>query len=213
MKNVIQSNALIIGFSVALILLGGLSVYTWNLHGEVTQLRTEISQSDAGQTNSNPIGSSIFDPVITKPGLFSNDPLSQGPISSQGLFGQDPFAQLRQTMDNFMYGDGLASSTLGRFDQGSPKIHIDETGPDYLIRIEVPEHQELELNTEVDGDLFRVSGVFKHQEDLANDRSKFYRSSESRFSRSFVLREEVDESKMVIENTGKGVIIRLPKVA
>lgn len=195
MNTLANSKKLIVGLSLTLILLGSLSVYTWYLHEELAKLRLEISQSDLDQTKNNPRNSSPFSPLSTNP------------------FAHDPFAQLRQSMDNLMHGNGFANSTLGAFGHPSPTIHVDETGPDYLIRIEVPEHQELELNTEVDGDLFRVSGIFRYQEDLAGDGSKVYRSSESRFSRSFMLREEVDESKMVIENAEKEVIIRLPKVA
>lgn len=150
------------------------------------------------------------------PTAMLNDPLSFG-TSTQHGFGADPFARMRQMQQ---YMDSLFTPFTGAgvgagFGSGaavqSPQMTFRETEDEYQVLIQVPQHHELEVGTEIEANLLRVNGTLTQS--LSSNANSLASNfvSRSQFSRSFDLAKPVDEFGLYTEMQEGGLLVGLPK--
>ncbi len=106
--------------------------------------------------------------------------------------------------DSLMAGSGFSPAT-------APQIILEETPTEFIVLVEKPAGSEIELNTEVSGNLLTISGRTSARQDLDNGSQLARSRHESHFSRSITLRQPVDELGMEIEYDDTTVRLRLPK--
>ncbi|MCO7224755.1 Hsp20/alpha crystallin family protein [Pleionea sp. CnH1-48] len=89
-----------------------------------------------------------------------------------------------------------------------PSIEQEDLPELYIIRVSVPEEQDVEVQTEFSDGMLTISGKVIH---LPHQHNTSNGSSQTEFTRSMSFSEPVDHFRMTIEHEVDGVSIILPK--
>ena len=199
--------------------------YLWSLDQKYTAIAHGATTTS---TELTPLEEKILDAAADEPTVVpfpSVDPFAIG-----GTFGADPFAgiqAMRQRMDALfgsVFGSPMALGSSGLllnsvpgagnsqfFSFRTPDIRLDETASEYRVYIDVPQSQEVELNTEIEDRTLSISGTVEQELDQNQAGNAMAMFSQSSFARRFPLSHEVDEFAMVTEQTPTGLMVRIPK--
>ena len=128
-------------------------------------------------------------------------------------FSRDPFAALREEMNDALSrftsesnGDWLAGEHI-------PSIDLSETGKEIEVKMNVPGVQPDEIEVEVSGNTLRVSG--EHKEEREEKGRKYHRTERQTgyFSRTIALPSAVSEDKVEARCHNGTLTITLPKAS
>jgi HSP20 family molecular chaperone IbpA len=126
------------------------------------------------------------------------------------------FSELQKRIDEMMNsmapGNSIFSNQGFGLSPSSPKITMDESADKYTFFVAVPEGQEVELNTELTGNIFKITGRVRNRLENSSEGMMSRSMSSSQFSQSITLSELIDESGMVIDHKDKEIIITIPKI-
>ncbi|MAY01699.1 MAG: hypothetical protein CMQ38_01830 [Gammaproteobacteria bacterium] len=227
-----QRNVLVsVIFTVLICLIAALAFFTWNLSNEVQALRENNAQpgnitSQAAANNSfattepsgpapaapNTSGNSPADPVDPLPGF--TDPFSNNWPGFMDPGGQ--IAEMQRRMDELMNSMTRGYPFFNQQDFGfgfssSPTVSMTEDSEAYRVVIEVPEGQEIELNTELNNNVLVVSGSVRSLREEGNSGLSSRSMQESRFSQSMHLPGDIDEAGMTVDRQDNEIIVTVPK--
>jgi len=90
----------------------------------------------------------------------------------------------------------------------SPTINVDETDKAYIVTVNMPQGETVELNTNISGRVLTVSGKVIN---TSSGKQTQLRSSRQ-FSQTLNLSNPVDEAKMTTEQDDQSITITLPKL-
>lgn len=169
-----------------------------------------------GQQNG---GSTPVNPNPANPFSGLNDPFGDPFDDSWPGFMNpgDSFAEMQQRMDELMDSMTRGFPFFNQEDFGfgfmneGPVVSMTEDSDAYLIVIEVPDGQEVEVNTEVEGNMLMVSGSVRNERDESSSGINSRSMQESRFSQSVYLPEAVDEDAITIDRNTDEIVVTVPK--
>lgn len=119
----------------------------------------------------------------------------------------DFFGRYARLFKSGFPGDGETS------DDGawSPSADISESKKEYTIKAELPDVDKSDIHVSVQDGALMIEGERKHQEEEEDETYHRVESFYGKFSRTFALPENVDETKIKAD-CKKGVLrVRLPK--
>lgn len=184
MDDKLKIKVLSISLIGSLVLAGAMSFHTWRYHKDQLIKQTER----AGTQNS-------LDP-FSDPFFSSDDPLN--------TVVSDMHKKMQAMMDQMPHGTNTFSAQ-------SISYNMQETADEYLITIDVPEGQDLDLDTELlDDQLILSAKVTTTSSDQSGGMSRNF-SSTSQMKRSMYLSDDIDESAMKIHQEGQTITISIPK--
>ena len=93
----------------------------------------------------------------------------------------------------------------------APSADISENKKEYTIRAELPEVEKNDIHVTVKNGALTIEGERKHQEEEEGETFHRIESMYGRFSRSFVLPSNVDESKIKADCKDGVLRVHLPK--
>lgn len=169
--------------------IGGLAYYNWQLSKQLLQ------QSAVTQTPSNGIP---VDPFFDQSQAW--DPMQQ-------------FQQMQQQMNQMLHS-AFASGTVPQSSMTMgqrAQVEFEDEGKQYEVIVHVPDHQQAEVHSRIEGDRLSVSGKISNQKSSSNDGFHSSMTSISQFSESFYLPDAVNEADMVTRQDGNDIKIILPK--
>ncbi|MCR8921279.1 Hsp20/alpha crystallin family protein [Dasania sp. GY-MA-18] len=125
------------------------------------------------------------------------------------------FSRLQKHMDEMMSqlipGQSIFSHRGFGYSPSGPKITMADEAEHYQITITVPKGQQVELNTELSGNVFSLSGKVSNSHSNRDDNTVQQAVSSSQFSQTITLAQAVDESGMRIEEQDQQIVITIPK--
>ncbi len=128
-----------------------------------------------------------------------------------------PFRDMEGFIDRYnrLLGNrDLAGSDAGEFPTNlswRPRADISESKKEYLIKAELPEVERDNIHIEVENGMLTISGERHMESDEETEKQHRIESFYGKFSRSFTLPSDVDESK-ISAKTNKGMLkVHLPK--
>jgi len=190
--------------TVSLLLCGGLGFYAWHTERENEQLRASPYLGLLNYDNTPMTGSNrTWDPDAEFKAMQKQ--MDQAMRHMQKEFNSDqPF------FDKF--GIGLSGT--------QPEITMKETDKAYEVTVTVPEGQQVNVKTDVDGNTLSISGEVSSEDDrhsIFGNNSILGNSGTSksvqRFSQTVTLASAVDQNKISTIQKGDKMIITLPKVS
>lgn len=150
---------------------------------------------------------------------------SESPSVFGSRFSADPFMrmqQMQQQMDQLFgtfsgapsFGSqGLFGSSAGFASfKSQPEIDVLEQQDSYVVILEAPANQEIELSTEVENNTLSLAGKLRTQTNQSQGGSVFSSSSVSRFSRSIPFPQDVNALGMYTETKEGKITITIPKM-
>lgn len=160
--------------------------------------------------------------ALKSPPLHSNNPFGQlsSPWFNQPNALSDPWEIFQSLNDpqntsqpknlfGRWFGQSEPNALFGASQKGSsPKINFDETDKAYVVTVNMPQGETVELNTNISGRIFTVSG--KVISTSSGNHSQF--RSSRQFSQTLTLNSPVDEAKMTTEQDDQTIKITLPKL-
>lgn len=235
-------SAIVILLTLCLTGLGWLGYSNWQLRRQMASLQTAEPPAmpvpvpnfnGPASPAPNMPGQVVPNPVPNGPGQVNPSPLPGGPGQASpdpadpfdDFFSGnwDPLTEIERMQEHMrqlmQQGPGAAfgsgSSGNGQtftFQSMQPDISMEESKDAYVVNITIPEGSDIELNTEVEGNEFVVSGKVSSKEENGSGNAKQSIVSSSSFSRSFYLDQAVDTLGMKSETHGDTMTITLPKV-
>lgn len=160
--------------------------------------------------------------ALKSPALHSNVPFDQwpSPLFNQPNTLSDPW-ELFQSLNDLQntkqphslfdrwFSQSDPNSLLSHSQKGSsPTIDFDETDNAYIVTVNMPQGERVELNTNISGRVFTVSG--KVISTSSDKNAKFHSSRQ--FSQTLTLQSPIDETKMTSEQDNQTITITLPKL-
>lgn len=132
-----------------------------------------------------------------------------------GSIGQGGFTDLQAYFDDLMNDMSINANMLSNRSFGvsmtAPSIKMNEKLDRYEIVLEMPEGQEVELNTELSEGVLAINGKLRNTFE-ANSSNQISRSyQESQFSKSITFPDLVDEDNMQVEQKENVITIIIPK--
>jgi HSP20 family molecular chaperone IbpA len=192
------------GLAICLLLTAWLALSNWQLQQQLSALSSN-SQDNATQTEADWLQRLGQQQVsIAQPAIPSWDPF-------------DELDRMQQQMDRWIQGNLPGATPRARtsffgISAAQPDIRIEEDSSAIRVRISVPEGSEIELNTAIEEQHLRISGVVTTTTDSSADGFSRSFQSSSQFSRQFPLPSAVDTLGMIKETEDNLIIITLPKV-
>lgn len=128
-----------------------------------------------------------------------------------------PFRDMEGFIDR--YNRLLGNRDLANMDEGvfrtnlawRPRADISESKKEYLIKAELPEVEKDDIRIEIENGMLTISGERQMESDEETEKQHRMENSYGRFSRSFTLPSDVDDTK-ISAKTKKGVLkVHLPK--
>jgi len=238
METTPQRNILIsIIVTVLVCLLIGLSFFTWELSREVATMRDNMSAPGSSSTLALADSTVPTPPAATTqpqsptpstPGTQHSVPGSADPLAAPF---SDPFArnwpgfmdpggqiaEMQRRMDELMNSMTQGFPFFNQQDFGfgfidsGPTIRMTEDSESYQVSIEVPEGQEVELNTELNNNTLVVSGSVRNEREESSSGLSSRSMQESRFSQSVYLPGPIDASAMRVEQEDTQIVVTVPK--
>lgn len=106
---------------------------------------------------------------------------------------------------------GLGDEALRTNLNWRPRADISESKKEYLIKAELPEVERDDIYIEIENGMLTISGERQMEKDEETEKQHRIESFYGKFSRSFSLPSDVDESK-ISAKTKSGVLkVHLPK--
>ncbi len=136
------------------------------------------------------------------------------PGTSQRGDPMDPFYSMQKRMDEMMQSFSSGSFFNGPdrfFATAQPAISMRESKDRYQVVIEIPDGQNVELNTDLDENRLWISGEVQSKQNQSSARGQIDVSNLSRFSRSFYFPEDIDPAGMHTEESDEEITITIPK--
>ncbi len=133
------------------------------------------------------------------------------------LVSWSPFRDMEGFFDR--YNRLLSDRELASFDDDAlranlnwrPRADISESKKEYLIKAELPEVEKDDIHIEIENGMLTISGERQMEKDEETEKQHRIESFYGKFSRSFALPSDVDESK-ISAKTKTGVLkVHLPK--
>lgn len=198
---------------VCVCVISGLTYYNWQLNKRLhqqpalTQLQNPSQNLSQHPSQNN---GTATDPFLDNP-FFHNQMLG-----NQQQQNWDPMQQIQQMQQHMnqmfssAFGGGAfpqSSMTLGQ----QAQVEMQDEGKQYEVIVHVPDHQQAEVHSEIDGDRLSVSGKISNERNTNNNDFHSSMTSISQFSQSFYLPDAVNESEMVTKQDGNDIKIILPK--
>ena len=182
----------------SLLLCLGVGFFAWHVSRENDQLRASqaLNFPDFGQpTAKGP--AQKWDPTREFEAMQKQMDQAMNQLQKEFSFDQPFFGK---------FGVGLSGA--------QPAISIKETNKAFEVTETVPEGQDVNVKTEVDGNRLSISGeVSSEYDDDSIFGSRGTGKSVQRFSQTVTLASAVDQSKMSTVQKGDKMIITLPKVS
>ncbi|MFQ6005855.1 MAG: Hsp20/alpha crystallin family protein [Woeseia sp.] len=133
------------------------------------------------------------------------------------LVSWSPFRDMEGFFDR--YNRLLSDRDLAGFDDDAlrsnlswrPRADISETKNAYLIKAELPEVGKDDIHVETANGMLTISGERRMEKDEETEKQHRIESFYGRFSRSFALPSDVDESKISARTENGMLNVRLPK--
>lgn len=131
----------------------------------------------------------------------------------------DPFRELETISDrlNRFFG---RSNLLGDFTRESlaatdwaPSVDVAESAEEYTIKAELPAVRKEDVKVTIENHVLTVSGERKHEKDEKTKKVHRVERFQGSFMRSFVLPENVDESKLTADYKDGLLTLHIPKTA
>lgn len=130
----------------------------------------------------------------------------------------DPFAnmrQMQQQMDQLLssmfQGERTFSTTGVSINAATPAISVNESKDRYQVVIEIPTDGEVELATELEDNVMRLTGSVSYQGSSTDNSLASSFSSRSQFSRAIPLSKPVDPLGLSTEKQDGRIIISVRK--
>ncbi len=123
----------------------------------------------------------------------------------------DPFQQLAEMQRDFDRILGRTPPNGGKTHPWVPVVDIEQTKDALVLKFDLPGMKREDVSIEVEGRTLTVSGERKEEKE---DKHEGYYSRErlvGRFSRSFMLPEHIDESKIEAKFSDGVLTIRVPR--
>ncbi len=178
--------ALILVFGIAI----ALAFYSWQLRSELQSAEQKIAEQG------RPF------PLLTDPWLSKSDPF-------------DAFTDMRSRIDDMMESFSndkfFNSPSFDLFAFDVPEISMDESKTAYVITMDVPKGQAVEINTKLEDQRLSLTGVVKDSKSNARGQQSIVSSSVRQFTRSFYFPLAVDEAAMTVEQSDDNITITVPK--
>ena len=168
-----------------------LADHSWTLQQKVNQLELELQAALQPQNDSD------WD-ILS--GLSANTKSQLAVVHQQVELLMKQFSAV-----------GMGGSSAGNNLFSEPDIEVDDLPEQYIIRVSVPEGQEVEVQTEFSDGMLTISGKVDNQSYQQGSLASSSASSQMEFSRSMSFSEPVDHLNMTIEHEIDGVSIILPK--
>lgn len=93
----------------------------------------------------------------------------------------------------------------------SPSADISETKKEYLVKAELPEVDKKDIHVSVSEGTLKIEGERKHSQEEEDETYHRVESFYGKFSRSFVLPADADESKIKADAKNGVLRVHLPK--
>lgn len=93
-----------------------------------------------------------------------------------------------------------------------PSVDISETDKFYLIKAELPEVEKDDVDVSVENGLLTISGERRYESEEETETRHRIESMYGRFSRSFTLPSDADESKISAKSRNGVLKVRIPKM-
>jgi len=220
--------AKIVGVSLIALVVGAVALQSamiFRLTGELGDFRNEIVRSHHGVGKAPGAAGT----QKSSPPAAGKDKAPPPRASADDWFARgfdpeawDPFAEMqrmRHQMDR-MFTDSLSQfqssprfKGLARDPSFSPEIDLSETGDSYVVRMDLPGVDEGSVKVDIEEGILRVSGKRESVVDEKGSDGRTVRKERriGEFSRSVVLPEPVDRSKMEVKQENGVFTITLPK--
>jgi len=132
------------------------------------------------------------------------------------LVSWSPFRDMEGILDRYqrMVGDPAVSGnvfTSKEFDW-RPTADISESKKHYLIKAELPEVEKEDVHVSIENGMLTISGERRYEKEDESDTQHRIESMYGKFSRSFSLPADVDETKISAESKNGVLKVRLPKM-
>lgn len=101
---------------------------------------------------------------------------------------------------------------LSRKHEWRPSVDISETKKHYLIKAELPEVEKDDVDVSVENGLLTISGERHYEQEEETETKHRIESMYGRFSRSFTLPSDADESKISAKSKNGVLKVRVPKM-
>ena len=120
----------------------------------------------------------------------------------------NPFSEL----DHMLGRRGLAGNLdTGKLMSWQPAADISETAKEYLIKADLPEVKREDIELTVENGVITITGERRHETEEEDEKSHRTEKFFGRFTRSFLLPENVDVSKIKASQDNGVLTVRLPK--
>ena len=129
-----------------------------------------------------------------------------------------PFGDMEGFFDR--YYNLLGRPPLGLADEDRPakafdwrpSVDISETKKHYVIKATLPEVNKEDVNVSVENGLLTISGERRFEKEEETETQHRIESMYGKFSRSFTLPSDADESKISAKSKNGVLKVRIPKV-
>ena len=127
------------------------------------------------------------------------------------------FSQMQNQMDNMMRQMSRGHSIFSQHGFGlspsSPKITMNEDADKYKVTVQVPEGEDVEINTDLTDNQLTISGKVRQQSSTDSSGAQRQSLAISQFSQSLSLPGPVDNAHMKEEDKGNQIVITIPKIS
>ena len=93
-----------------------------------------------------------------------------------------------------------------------PTVDISETRKHYVIRVDLPEVDREDVNVSIENGLLTISGERRFEKEEETETTHRVESMYGKFSRSFTLPTDVDESDISAKSKNGVLKVRIPKI-
>ncbi len=119
----------------------------------------------------------------------------------------DRYQSLTEPNELAKLGSGFGAKEF----EWRPSVDISETDKEYLIKAHLPEVEKEDIDLSVENGVLTISGERRHEVSEETETQHRIESMYGRFSRSFTLPPDIDESKIKAK-TKKGTLkVHVPK--
>ena len=195
---------------ICLMVIAGLSVYSWQLS---RQLQAALPVSDntwAGNTPPAAGGSSNVTPYTNPSDALSH--MQQRMDDMMNSF----FSGAHQPFSSAFFNDPVFGASGWGASVSSPSITMDESADEYTVIVTIPDGQEVELNTTLSDNQLTISGTVHRRTENTADQlfggsNTFSGMSSSQFSQTVTLPSAIDEAGMDVKHEDTTITVTIPK--
>jgi len=128
-----------------------------------------------------------------------------------------PFRDMEGFFDRYYNALGRApfagdNPELRKTLEWRPSVDISETSRHYLIKAELPEVEKDDVDVAVENGVLTISGERRYEVEEETETKHRIESMYGRFSRSFTLPSDADESRISAKSKNGVLKVRIPKM-